>query len=100
MERGQLFPAIRPLSLLANIVMASVVHPVGIEHGTKALLGIDVGTGSARAAIFDTDGRLLGLAKQSIRTWYEAGGQVEQSSRDIWAAVQTSVRRALTDAGM
>jgi D-ribulokinase len=77
-----------------------VAHPVGTEHGTTALLGIDVGTSSARAAIFDTDGRLLGLAKQSIRTWYEAGGQVEQSSRDIWAAVQTSVRRALTDAGI
>jgi D-ribulokinase len=69
------------------------------EITQRALLGIDVGTSGARAAVFSVDGRLLGLAKHEIRTWHDAGGQVEQSTRDIWAAVRAAVRGALTDAG-
>ena len=52
----------------------------------KAFVGIDVGTGSARAGIFTADGRLLGTARRNIEMWREAGDVVEQSSDDIWAA--------------
>lgn len=58
-------------------------------------IGIDVGTGSARAGIFDEAGRLVGSAKRTIAIWHEAGEIVEQSSSDIWRAVCESVREAV-----
>src|SRR5215218_7146384 len=58
-------------------------------------LGIDVGTGSVRAGVFDEHGTLLGSAKADIALWREAGGIVEQSSSDIWRAVCACVREAV-----
>ncbi len=63
-------------------------------------LGVDVGTGSARAGVFDSSGALLGSAKHDIRIWKEAGEVVEQSSDDIWAAVCVCVRQAVAMAGV
>ena len=66
----------------------------------KHFLGIDVGTGSARAGLFDEQGTLLASAKADIAIWHEPGGIVEQSSNDIWRAVCASVREAVTKAGV
>ncbi len=63
-------------------------------------IGIDVGTGSARAGLFDTDGRLLASARRPIAIWHAPGDQVEQSSRDIWRAVTESVREAVASAAV
>ncbi|WP_156417809.1 FGGY-family carbohydrate kinase [Aureimonas sp. AU4] len=62
-------------------------------------LGVDVGTGSARAGLFDENGRLKATAKRPIRIWREPGEIVEQSSADIWQAVCESVREALALSG-
>src|SRR5579863_4618410 len=62
---------------------------------SQAFIGVDVGTGSARAGVFDSQGRLLASAKQPIAIWHEAGGIVEHSSRDIWDAACRSVRAAV-----
>ncbi|KAG8372408.1 hypothetical protein BUALT_Bualt12G0063100 [Buddleja alternifolia] len=56
-------------------------------------LGVDVGTGSARAGLFDDGGRLLGCASSPIQIWKE-GDCVEQSSTDIWLAICTAVKAA------
>ncbi len=61
-------------------------------------LGIDVGTGSARAGIFDERGALLASAKADIALWHESGGIVEQSSDDIWRAVCACVHEAVLQA--
>ena len=66
----------------------------------EAFIGVDVGTGSARAGVFDREGRLLGTARRDIRLWREDHGLVEQSSADIWAAVVASVREAVEKAGI
>ena len=63
-------------------------------------LGIDVGTGSARAGLFDDTGGLVATDKADIQMWREAGDIVEQSSEDIWDAVCRSVRGALKKAGL
>ncbi len=58
-------------------------------------IGVDVGTGSARAGLFDEYGRLLSSAKRAITIWRELG-HVEQSSAQIWRAICESVREAVS----
>jgi len=65
----------------------------------KNFLGVDVGTGSVRAGIFDARGGLLGTGRCDIRIWHDAGHRVEQSSDDIWKAVCVAVRSALSESG-
>lgn len=64
------------------------------------LIGIDVGTGSARAGVFDLTGHMLGSAKAPVTIWREAGSIVEQSSDQIWDAVCQAVRGAVTASGV
>jgi D-ribulokinase len=58
-------------------------------------IGVDVGTGSARAGVFDEHGELLGSARRDIALYREADTIAEQSSDDIWGAVCASVRSAV-----
>jgi FGGY-family pentulose kinase len=62
---------------------------------TTAFLAVDVGTGSARAGIFDSTGRMLAHASHPIQTWREGGEVFEQSSTDIWRAVCHATKAAL-----
>lgn len=64
----------------------------------RLYLGIDVGTGSARAGLFDEQGQRLGLGVSSIQTWKPQDDFVEQSSEDIWRACGEAVRAALAQA--
>jgi D-ribulokinase len=66
----------------------------------QAYVGVDVGTSSTRAGVFDETGKLLGMARHPIRTWHEAGDIVEQSSSDIWNACTASVRAAMAEAAI
>ncbi|SUO94369.1 Ribulokinase [Suttonella ornithocola] len=58
-------------------------------------LGVDVGTGSARAGVFDDKGALLAVAKQDIKIWRTGENIVEQSSENIWQAVCYAVRATI-----
>jgi FGGY-family pentulose kinase len=62
---------------------------------TDAVLGVDVGTSSARAAVFDLNGRRLGYGSHAIRMWRPVPEHVEQSGDDIWDAVCAAVRQAI-----
>jgi len=66
----------------------------------QAFIGVDVGTSSARAGVFDETGTLLATARRPITVWHEAGGVVEQSSSEIWAACAASVRTAMAEAAV
>jgi D-ribulokinase len=66
----------------------------------QAYIGVDVGTSSTRAGVFDETGKLLGIARYPIATWHEAGDIVEQSSSDIWNACAAAVRAAKTEAAI
>ena len=68
--------------------------------GGQHFIGIDVGTGSARAGVFTADGTMLAAAKRSIAIFYEAGDIVEQSGNDIWQAVCNSVKDAVLTSGV
>src|ERR1700693_725727 len=66
----------------------------------QAFIGVDVGTSSARAGVFDEKGTLLATARHPITVWHEAGSVVEQSSSEIWAACAASVRAAMAEAAL
>jgi D-ribulokinase len=66
----------------------------------RCVIGVDVGTGSARAGVFDLAGQMLATAKHDITLFHAPGAIVEQSSDEIWAAVCASVRQALAGAGV
>jgi FGGY-family pentulose kinase len=61
-------------------------------------LGVDVGTGSVRAGLFDAAGRRAGLGVSPIQAWRPQPDFVEQSSDDIWRAAGIAVRAALSEA--
>ena len=63
-------------------------------------LGIDVGTGSVRAGIFDRSGLRAGTGVSPIQIFRPAEDFVEQSSEDIWQAAGIAVRAALAEGGV
>ncbi len=67
---------------------------------TEAYIGVDVGTLSARAGVFDSAGRLIASARRPIAIWREPGEIVEQSSDDIWRAATSAVREAVEASGL
>lgn len=70
------------------------------EGPSHYVIGVDVGTGSARAGLFDLNGRMLSVAKCDITLYREAGSIVEQSSTEIWNAVCAVIREAVQKAGV
>ncbi|WP_099136617.1 FGGY-family carbohydrate kinase [Xenorhabdus budapestensis] len=71
----------------------------------QVVIGVDVGTGSARAGIFDMNGKMLASAKHDITLYRDSANYrdsknsanfVEQSSREIWDAVCYCVREAMS----
>jgi FGGY-family pentulose kinase len=66
----------------------------------KFYIGIDVGTGSARAGVFDAQGNLKGSASAPIQIWKPVTDYVEQSSDDIWTKCCEVVRTAVKMAGI
>src|SRR5262249_50675710 len=63
-------------------------------------LGVDVGTGSARAGLFDAHGHRLGMGSHPIQIFRPAEDFVEQSSDDIWRACAKAIAQALAQAGI
>ncbi|MFV0439209.1 MAG: FGGY-family carbohydrate kinase [Desulfopila sp.] len=57
------------------------------------VIGIDVGTTSARAALFDLTGKKYAEAEKQISIFEPKPHFVEQSSEDIWQAVCTVTRQ-------
>ncbi len=66
----------------------------------RYVIGVDVGTGSARAGIFDLTGRMVASARHDITLFHSSGSIVEQSSAEIWNAVCHAVKGALSRAAV
>src|SRR6187401_2855108 len=52
----------------------------------RLLIGIDIGTTSAKAVLFDADGTVLAQAGQEYPTHYPHPGWAEQDPEDWWQA--------------
>lgn len=62
------------------------------------VVGVDVGTGSARAGVLTVTGELLGRAEHPIRMLRRNAIEAEHDSSDIWRAVCHAVRVAMAEA--
>ncbi|MCG9657251.1 FGGY-family carbohydrate kinase [Vibrio mediterranei] len=63
-------------------------------------IGVDVGSGSARAGVFDAVGRKVGEAKRDTLMFKPQADFVEQSSDDIWQCVCSAVKDAVSQANI
>jgi len=63
------------------------------------IVAVDIGTGSARAGVFDRSGQLLGRAEHPIAMRRPDVLSAEHDSEDIWRAVCTAVKAACGAAG-
>ncbi|HHG8773981.1 TPA: FGGY-family carbohydrate kinase [Raoultella planticola] len=70
-----------------------------MNDDTQTIIGVDVGSGSVRAGIFNLNGELLAHATREITLFRSAGNMVEQSSREIWQAVCECIKTAVAHAG-
>ena len=64
------------------------------------VVAVDIGTGSARAGVFNARGRLLAKAEQPIVMNRPRENHAEHDSEDIWSAVCITVRRAMEQSGI
>ncbi|KAL2784632.1 FGGY family of carbohydrate kinase [Aspergillus keveii] len=60
-------------------------------------IGVDVGTGSARACVIDDTGDIISIASQDIGLSNPQKEYYEQSTADIWRSICSSVRRAISE---
>ncbi|KAK6347790.1 hypothetical protein TWF718_005615 [Orbilia javanica] len=63
-------------------------------------VGVDVGTGSARACIIDFTGELLAEVSREIKTWNPRADYYEQSTTNIWESICYCVRACLAKANV
>jgi ribulose kinase len=64
------------------------------------VIGVDGGTESIRARVFDLSGACLGSASHPYATQFAAGARAEQNPEDWWAAMGVAVRQAVNEAGI
>ena len=63
------------------------------------ILALDEGTTTARAALYDRQGRRVAMESAPIHCSYPQTGWVEQDALQIWDAQMTATRRTLARAG-
>jgi len=65
----------------------------------ELILGLDVGSTSARALVLDLSGRVHGRALERLDSSHPLPGHVEQDPREVWKRVQDTMAAALRAAG-
>lgn len=64
------------------------------------VIGVDVGTGSVRAGVFNCRGKMLGMGEHPIEVFRPKPDFVEQSSQNIWESAGKAIRRSLKSAAI
>jgi predicted NBD/HSP70 family sugar kinase len=73
------------------VAVETSLSSVSVEENIRKMesyfVGVDVGTGSVRAALVTRNGKLLCMSSEETKTWNPSVGYFEQSTDDIWKAV-------------
>ncbi|WP_419729617.1 FGGY-family carbohydrate kinase [Lichenicola sp.] len=64
------------------------------------VIGIDGGTESVRATVFDLSGRRVASAAAPYATQFSSGARAEQDPETWWSALGVAVRRSVEEAGV
>lgn len=69
--------------------------------GKNYLIGVDLGTSSTKAALFQVDGKMVAEASADVPIYYPEPGVVEQENEDFYRTaaqtVQTCIRESDID---
>ncbi|MEA3351445.1 MAG: FGGY family carbohydrate kinase [Chloroflexota bacterium] len=63
---------------------------------TKLIIGLDVGTSSVKAGLFNLDGRKMALARASYGIYSPHDGWAEQNPTEWWAAAKDALNTVMT----
>jgi xylulokinase len=64
------------------------------------LIGLDIGTTGCKAAVFETDGRLIASASREYPVEIPHPNWAEQNAEAVWRLAQESIRQALIISGI
>jgi len=64
------------------------IYPFRMQY----FIGVDVGTGSVRAALVQKDGKIVATAKKEITIWNPKPNFYQQSAANIWNAVIFTIK--------
>ena len=85
---------------LANRRQSSFFYNLPQAEPDIYYVGVDVGTGSARACLIDTNGIILGLAEKPISRQELKPNYITQNSTEIWNSICYCVKRFLSESGV
>lgn len=71
-----------------------------MSGSSDVFIGLDCGTGGARALICGVDGKLLAVASKDYPTRFPQPGRAEQTPEGWWQAACLAVREAVAEAGV
>lgn len=94
MNKSHTSLASRRLSFFNAYQLANPPHP------DVYYVGVDVGTGSARACVIDSNGVILGLSERPITRHELKRNHITQSLTEIWNAICYCVKNCLRDLGV
>lgn len=80
--------------------MSQSMAAMSLEQKMIYYVGVDVGTGSARACIIDNTGNILSLAEKPIQREELKPNYITQSSQEIWQAICHCVKSVVRDSGV
>ena len=71
-----------------------------VEVGSKYVLGIDVGTTTARSLVYDVKGVVVGEAHSALEPIMPSPGWYELDPDKLWETVCQVIREAISSAGL
>jgi xylulokinase len=66
----------------------------------RYLIGVDLGTSGTKAALYQTDGKLISEASVEVPLYYPKPGVVEQENEDFYATAAETVRKCIESSGI
>src|SRR5512136_333743 len=66
----------------------------------KYLIGVDLGTSGTKAALYQTDGKLISESSVEVPLFYPKPGVVEQENEDFYASAAQTVQACISDSGV
>lgn len=90
------------LSISQQRLLSQSMTGLSIDGSTKMVyyVGVDVGTGSARACVIDSLGNILSLSERPIQRQELKPSYITQSSSEIWMAISHCVKNVVRDSGV